>query len=120
MTEFFMNENGDIIKEAATVEDLVNWAKEYQRKYFGETEATISIAISSEPGERGCFKPTQKLIILPQPLTAFEKPCRILLLHEMVHVKLMNDNGDPDPDHGMRFKSEIKRLIKQGAYNNLL
>jgi hypothetical protein len=120
MTEFFMNENGDIIKGAATVEDLVSWANEYQRKYFGGNEAAISIAISSETGEGGCLKPTQNLIIIPQPLTAFEKPCRILLLHEMVHVKLGNDNGDPDPDHGLRFKSEIKRLIEQGAYNNLL
>jgi predicted metal-dependent hydrolase len=120
MAEFYMNENGDIIKEKATVEDLKNWVKEYQRRYFGGTEAKISIAISSEAGEGGCFKPTQKLIIVPQALTAFEKPCRILLLHELVHLNLMNDNGDPEPDHGLRFKSEIERLIEQGAYNNLL
>jgi hypothetical protein len=120
MTEFFMNESGDIIKEAATVEDLSNWANEYERKYFGPSEARISIEISSEIGEGGCFEPTRKLIIIPRPLTAFAKPCRILLLHEMVHVKLTNENGDSDPGHGPRFKLEIKRLIGQGAYDNLL
>jgi len=120
MIEFFMDENENVIKEAATEQDLANWANNYQRKYFRGPEPTISIRINPGGSEGGCFKPKQQVVSIPHALTAFEKSCRIVLLHEMVHVNLASENGDPDPNHGLRFKSEIKRLIAQGAYDNLL
>jgi SprT-like family len=45
---------------------------------------------------------------------------KIALLHEMIHLKLYIENGDPGEDHGPRFRSELTRLMKEGAYDRLL
>jgi|SRR5271167_319909 len=120
MTEFFMDEDGNIPREAATTNDLVAWANDYDQKYFSGSSPDITIAIDCRLGSAGCFMPDERKIYIPKGLTAFEKPCRIVLLHEMVHIKLGGENGDFDELHGQRFKSEIARLIQCGAYDNLL
>jgi predicted SprT family Zn-dependent metalloprotease len=121
MTEYSMDENGEIIKDPATADDLSRWANEYHRKYFsGGPEPTIKVAFTSELGQAGCFIPADEIVLMPQALAAFEKSCRIVLLHEMVHVRLFMENGDPDPGHGERFRAEINRLFSCGAYGNLL
>jgi len=121
MTEYSMDENGEIFKDPATSDDLSKWANEYHEKYFsGTPEPTIKTAFTSEPGQAGCFIPAHGSVLIPQALAGFEKACRIVLLHEMVHIRLFLENGDADPEHGDRFKAEINRLFSSGAYGNLL
>jgi hypothetical protein len=121
MTEYFMDENGEIIKAPVTEGDLSKWANEYHKEYFGDgPEPSITIGFASAPGHAGCFIPADGSVLIPQALSAFEKSCRIVLLHEMVHIRLRVENGDPDPGHGQRFKAEIDRLFRCGAYGNLL
>src|SRR5579863_2224959 len=115
-----MDPEGEIVKEPATVQDLSNWANFYDRQYFGGNSPEIKIAIDCSIGAGGCFMPDNETICIPKDLTPFEKPCRIVLLHEMVHIKLGAENGDYDEAHGEKFQSEITRLWRNGAYRNLL
>jgi len=121
MTDYFMDEDRNLVREAATAQDLSNWANNYHKKYFaGWSEPSIQIQITDEAGEMGCFVPALKVIRLPDALTTFQKSCRIVLLHELVHVELYTQCGDADSNHGERFKAQVKRLIGCGAYDNLL
>lgn len=43
---------------------------------------------------------------------------KIILLHEMVHLRLWRTN--PKHQHGKTFRREIHRLVTAGAYNGLL
>lgn len=48
-------------------------------------------------------------------LKIFDCYLRATLLHEMCHVKLANHGG-----HGPKFKKELKRLMRLGAFTELL
>lgn len=47
-------------------------------------------------------------------LRGYRKIIKIVMLHEMIHVQY------PKIGHGARFKAEIQRLWKLGAYEKLL
>jgi hypothetical protein len=49
-----------------------------------------------------------------------DKTTRILILHELIHWSLFQENGDADENEGQRFQAEIQRLWSAGAYKNLL
>jgi hypothetical protein len=42
-----------------------------------------------------------------------------LLLHEMCHIRTWHEDNEPD-GHGPLFHAEIRRLIRIGAFDNLL
>ena len=49
-----------------------------------------------------------------------EKTTPLLILHELIHWSLFEDNKDPDEEHGDRFQAELTRIKKLGAYTGLL
>jgi hypothetical protein len=49
-----------------------------------------------------------------------EKTTPILILHELIHWSLFEDNGDPDEGHGDRFQAELTRIKNLGAYAGFL
>jgi hypothetical protein len=121
MTTYHMDENENIIKSPATRDEICAWANQYHKLYFSHVqEPSITIDLVTNDGETGCFIPELGHIRIHRSMAAFEKSCRIVLLHEMVHIVLNQENGDPDPNHGARFRREIDRLIKSGAYSGLL
>lgn len=120
MTSYSMNEKGDIVKDPATEKDFCAWADAYQAKYFSRHNPDVKIKLVDDAGGNACFAPETKTAYIERAVAASENFSRIALLHEMVHINLFDENGDPDADHGPRFKGEIKRLMKAGAYDNLL
>lgn len=120
MSSFTMDENGNIVKEPATVQDFCNWANAYQPKYFTGQMPAIQIAIIDDSGGVACFAPDNKTAYIEKAITRSHKFSKIALLHEMVHINLWQENGDADQNHGERFMAQIKRLIDAGAYDKLL
>ena len=49
-----------------------------------------------------------------------EKTTPILILHELIHWSLFQENRDPDKEEGERFQTELARIKKLGAYKGLL
>ena len=66
-------------------------------------------------------KDGKKIIKITNDFKTHPDAAAIVLLHEMVHVKLMSEGYiDLHKGHGLRFHAEIDRLYKQGAYGELL
>jgi hypothetical protein len=124
MTEFYMDEDMNVVKAPATVEDLCAWANHYDLKYFdglaAKAEPGMHFAITEDRGVTACFLPEKRTAYVRRAIIGSEKLCRIAVLHELVHIKLFVTTSDPDKNHGPTFKAEIKRLFESGAYENLL
>lgn len=120
MPNFSLDENGNFVKEPASVHDFCNWANTYQSRYFTGPAPDVKIAIVDDTRGIACFVPAEMTAYIDRSATNSEKFSKIALLHEMVHINLFSTNGDPDGAHGHRFKVEIKRLMCAGAYDNLL
>lgn len=54
-------------------------------------------------------------IVLNKATRKFPRIFRTTILHECCHVKLL-----PNRHHGDKFQQEIRRLVRIGAYNDLL
>jgi hypothetical protein len=46
----------------------------------------------------------------------YRRYTKMILLHEMVHVE---QRGQKIKDHGTKFKSRMRELVAQGAFDNL-
>jgi hypothetical protein len=66
-------------------------------------------------GETTFYDGQPPSITLNKVLTSFGSYSRLVLLHEMTHVSLPINVG-----HDKRFIRRIHRLVKQGAYDELL
>lgn len=87
----------------------------YNRKWFnGELPHDVSIIWAPLDTAHGKCYPKDRVIIMDPPLQSNGRFLRIILLHEMVHMRV------PRATHGKRFQSEIDRLFAAGAYRGLL
>jgi hypothetical protein len=120
MVSFSMDSNGNIRRDDTSVEDFCTWAEGYQKSCFPRHDPDIHIEIVDDAGGPACFVRSAKTIYIEKSATVSEKFSRIALLHEIIHINLIEDNGDPDEDHGDRFQTEVKRLFETGAYRKLL
>jgi hypothetical protein len=120
MTSYSADENLNLRLDPITAEELSVWANAYDRQYFGSLAPKIEIEIVEDAGGPACFVPLLNRIRIEKATTISEKFTRIALLHEMIHVRLAAENGDPDEHHGIRFQKEIERLYQAGAYRKLL
>jgi hypothetical protein len=119
MTEYYLDDDWNLVAAPASKDDISRWANAYQQRFFPEPE-NVEIAVLENLKGVACFVPEKRLIAISRDITLFHSLTRIALLHEMIHVKLHDENGNPDEAHGARFKAEIERLIKAGAYSDLL
>jgi predicted metal-dependent hydrolase len=91
--------------------------KQYNRKYFGN-KLNISAIDFGKPtyhahAETTFFDSADPIITINTRLMNSGRLVRIVLLHEMVHVSgCMN--------HGRAFVRHIKKLVRLGAYDDLL
>jgi hypothetical protein len=88
--------------------------------YAETTPPDVHIEIVDDACGPACFVSSNQTIYIERSATVSEKFSRIALLHEMIHINLIEDNGDPDENHGSRFQAEVQRLFAAGAYRNLL
>jgi hypothetical protein len=120
MTNYGADENLNQRLGPITTDELSGWANAYDREYFESLAPKIEIEIAEDAGGPACFVPSMNRIRIEKTTTISEKFTRIALLHEMIHVRLRAENGDPDEHHGIRFQREIERLYQAGAYKKLL
>jgi len=117
-----MDENGEMMREPISQAELCQFAESYQRTYFPQFDPQVTIAINTHPDflRSAAFDPITKVIHISKVITPFHEISKIALLHEMIHVNLLEENGDADRKHGARFKAEVRRLRERGAYDLLL
>lgn len=87
----------------------------YNRKYFnGELPVDTHISWSPLDGAHGKCWVTEKIIHIDPPLQSHVNYLRIIVLHEMAHLK------HPRANHGKKFQDEMDRLYAAGAFRGLL
>ena len=97
---------------------LTSRLRAYEQKYFASVAPVVGLELARIMGPAGLL-PTRIIQINPV-VASFSKLCGVLLLHELIHHKLMLEDGDPDEEEGARFQAEVARLWEVGAYRNLL
>jgi hypothetical protein len=121
----YADQDGERLKSPATVEDLCQCGCKFQKAYFNN-EQVDAVVVISDTAVMKCaasFSPGSKrggIIEVDSVLLGFPGLWKISLLHELVHMNLYLENGDPDEKHGKRFKSQIKRLVSARAYDSML
>lgn len=120
MATYSMDENNEIRRDPIALDELCAWANQYQRTYFPTRDPECHIQIVQDGGGPACFDHSQKTMFIEEAATVSEKLSRILLLHEIIHVNLIENGEDPDEQHGYRFQAEVRRLFEAGAYSKLL
>jgi hypothetical protein len=120
MVSFSMDANGNIRRDDTSLAEFCAWADVYQKTYFPRHNPDIHIEFVDDAGGPACFVRLMRTMYIEKSATVSEKFSRIALLHEMIHINLIEDNGDPDENHGSRFQAEVKRLFASGAYSKLL
>jgi len=104
---------------------------EYNRRYFKaelpskETTVTFELFDRDEFCYGACRKYNERLgrnkwqswnIAVNWELRHWEVVVRMTMLHEMAHLASRLESGK----HGAQWKAEIKRLIRAGAFDDLL
>lgn len=95
------------------------------KSYFPAMKKVPSVLIIQEADNDGhgpaWLNALSGIINIDERVSTFqEKTTPILILHELIHWGLFEDNGDPDEGHGDRFQAELTRIKKLGAYTGLL
>lgn len=95
--------------------DLDALYDEYNTRYFGGKLPKVPVRWGrvQESSAAEFWPDSMEIVIHPMiRRCGLDKYARILLLHEMVHVKLRNKRI---ADHGRLFHTEMKRLARIGA-----
>lgn len=102
--------------------DLAALYKQYNQQFFDNGLPIIPVRWAKTPrGVAGYFwmEEADKMSIVIHPLIrkwGLRRYAKLILLHEMAHVKLRNRKIQ---DHGRIFNNEMKRLANAGAFENL-
>lgn len=99
--------------------DLESLYAEYNSKYFGGELPKIPVRWGKvEEGHAAEFWPSTMEIVIHPTIRrcGLDKYTKILLLHEMAHVKLRDRRIK---DHGRIWTNEMSRLANIGAFDKL-
>lgn len=89
----------------------------YNVLYFSGQLATDTIVVWSHGlGRNCCGTCDPDLIRINAALKRFEPVWRTTLLHEMAHLTTQDERAE----HGKRWKREMRRLMRLGAFDGLL
>lgn len=96
---------------------LLDIFNRYNRKYFGSKIklSALKIVRANFSGETQFYDNALPSISVSNKILGWGRYVRIVLLHEMVHASL-----PWYAYHGPKFKRRIRKLVKQGAYDDLL
>lgn len=108
-----------------TPDQLQVWYAWYNKNYFyGKLPEKVDIVWSTAPDLSEDLGDSQKLTdgVFLIRLNVHYNTCGVTalntLLHEMVHVDL--DGKEHSLDHGPMFHARIRKLVEDGAYDDLL
>jgi hypothetical protein len=93
---------------------------EYNRLYFGNKLPNVPVIWSRKHTKdcRGlCVYSPQLVIYLNPKFKDWERIWAMVLLHEQVHVEQRHDLRATD--HGRKFQARMKKLVQQGAFQDL-
>ncbi len=103
---------------------LAHWYARYNRDWFGgELPLDTIIWWEPPPGAQGITCPVYEVmdgkfeILMDQALKGVPDYWKLLLLHEMAHVKLWPTHSRHQ--HGRVFQEEMQRLALAGAMKGL-
>lgn len=111
-------------------EDLVHFnlqlqVKSLAKRFFSQLKKVPTLLVVQETGEDengpAWLNALTGTIYIDERVSTFqEKTTKILILHELIHWSLFEDNEDPDEGEGERFQAELSRIKRLGAYTGLL
>jgi hypothetical protein len=109
-------------KRDRILENLRRVYKYFNDTYFNDQlRCSVTFAKINDDGSTQLMSDGSTLIKIHKDFRKHSDAAAIILLHEMVHVKLNQDNyKDTEKGHGLRFHAEIDRLYREGAYSLLL
>ena len=108
--------------------DLEQWFCEYRHKYFGKSLKPCRVFYRKmEPlGLFGSYRVHGArsdggayYIAISNRIRWSSALVRMTLLHEMVHLKLVDKDKSPKTRHSRMFHREMKRLAARGAFVGL-
>ncbi|MDE3188249.1 MAG: hypothetical protein KGM96_12120 [Acidobacteriota bacterium] len=111
-------------------EDMVQFtlraqARKLAKQYFPKLKKMPNLRVvpekdNNEHGPAWLNALTGTIHIDERVSTFQEKTTPILILHELIHWSLFEENGDPDEAEGERFDAQLRRIKELGAYTGLL
>lgn len=111
-------------------EDLVQFNLRIQvvslaKRYFPKLKKVPNLLVVQDTGEDehgpAWLNALTGTIYIDERVSTFqEKTTKILMLHELIHWSLFEDNEDPDEGEGERFQAELSRIKRLEAYTGLL
>lgn len=105
---------------------LRRWYLSFNKKFFNGELPLDTILVWAPGGPAAAYttsidgadgKPVQFQITVDPPLVAYPRLTKLLLLHEMIHVKLWPLRLAA---HGKRFKAELARLLAMPEVQKLV
>lgn len=111
MTFIELTEHGHLLPETIL--------RGYESRYFADSVPVQNIRVV-QMDNAACYLLAEDCLCISDAVVRSWKLIRILILHELIHRKLLAQNGDPDREEGERFQVEVKRLWEAGAYRKLL
>lgn len=105
--------------------ELTYFYHEYNNEYFGGRLVNLEVYFRKMPKSLRYVrygytaipdKGDAEYIVINKELIHWYEIARIVLLHEMIHVRYPHI----EPDHGKLFQKEKRRLIIAGAFDNLI
>jgi hypothetical protein len=112
--------NGGSITPMPSSKTLLKAYQQYNRQYWGNALPPINVVwndhIWPEEKQYGNWDPSNDTISVAKQHRPYESLWRATLLHEMAHVA----TKDEKQDHGPLFRKEMRRLMRLGAFDDLL
>ena len=103
-------------RKTSTLPDIF---RRYNRKYFGNKLKISGVRFGNSRclGETAFFDNCPPIIVIDRKIMNYGRIVRMVLLHEMAHVSMPNAAG---VGHGPKFVRRMRRLVNQGAFDDLL
>jgi hypothetical protein len=99
--------------------DINKVFRQYRKKYFNNRIPIVSVRFGRVPhggqAETDFWGDEPVVITISRRHVNSGRIARIVLLHEMIHLELGVEEG-----HGKKFSKRKRKLMKQGAYDDLL
>jgi hypothetical protein len=100
--------------------DLMAIIQYCQETYFPDARPISSAEFIDDLDGPSRLLPQIDKVEVKRCLSPFQKLCRLLVLHELIHNKLFRMHGAPQEDTGEEFRAEVNRLWDVDAYVDLL